>query len=113
MATVTPLRKDKPTARELLQGIKVIDVDTHVSEWHSLWTDRAPAKLKNLLPRMVGEGAERRWVIGEDTFLFGASASSAVMRDGQKSRGLEFFNKDVDDVHLAASDVHARVKLMD
>ena len=38
MATVTPLRKDKPTARELLQGIKVIDVDTHVSEWHSLWT---------------------------------------------------------------------------
>ena len=26
MATVTPLRKDKPTARELLQGIKVIDV---------------------------------------------------------------------------------------
>lgn len=113
MATVTPLRKGKPTARELLQGIKVIDVDTHVSEWHSLWTDRAPAKFKNLLPRVVGEGTERRWVIGEDNFLFGASASSAVMRDGHKSRGLEFFDKDVDDVHLAASDVHARVKLMD
>jgi predicted TIM-barrel fold metal-dependent hydrolase len=113
MATVTPLRKDKPTARELLKGIKVIDVDTHISEWDDLWTARAPERLKNLVPRMVGEGADRRWVIGEDTFLFGASASAAVMRDGHKSRGLEFFDKGIDDVHLAASDVHARVKLMD
>ena len=35
------------------------------------------------------------------------------MRDGTKSRGLGFFDKDVDDVHLAAHDVHARVRLMD
>jgi predicted TIM-barrel fold metal-dependent hydrolase len=113
VSTVTPLRKDKPTARELLQGIKVIDVDTHVSEWHDLWTARAPAKLKDLVPRVVGEGAERRWVIGENSFLFTASASCAVMKDGSKSRGLEFFDKDVGDVHEAAHDVHARVRLMD
>jgi hypothetical protein len=40
MATVSTLH-EKPTARELLRGIKVIDVDTHVSEWHDLWTSRA------------------------------------------------------------------------
>ena len=113
MSTVMPLRKEKPTARELLKGIKVIDVDTHISEWHDLWTSRAPERLKNLLPRVVGEGADRRWVIGEDSFLFAASASSAVMRDGHKASGLEFASKDVDEVHLAASNVHARVKLMD
>ena len=55
MATVSPLHK-KPTARELLQGIKIIDVDTHVSEWHDLWTSRAPERLKHLVPRVVGEG---------------------------------------------------------
>jgi uncharacterized protein len=113
MATVAATPTKKPTARELLRGIKVIDVDTHVSEWHDLWTARAPERLKNRVPRVVGEGAERRWVIGEDSFLFAASASAAVMRDGRKSRGLEFFEKDIDDVHAGAHDVRERVKLMD
>lgn len=113
MASVTAIKSKKPTVPELLQGIKVIDVDTHVSEWHDLWTSRAPEKLKHLLPRVVGEGAERRWVIGEDTFLFRASASSAVMRDGSKSRGLEFFDKDIGAVHEGAHDVAARVRMMD
>ena len=86
MASVTPLRK--PTARDMLAGIKIIDVDTHVSEWPDLWTARASAKLKPLMPRLAGEGKERRWVIGEDTFLASRSANSAVMRDGSKTRGL-------------------------
>ena len=39
--TVTPGR----AAAELVKGIKVIDVDTHLSEPHDLWTSRAPAKM--------------------------------------------------------------------
>jgi uncharacterized protein len=114
MATVTSLKTaHKRSARELLEGIKVIDVDTHVSEWHDLWLERAPAARKHLMPRVVGEGAERRWVIGENSFLFAASASSAVMRDGTKVRGLDFFTKDIGDVHEGAHDVHARLRLMD
>jgi predicted TIM-barrel fold metal-dependent hydrolase len=113
MASVTAIPSKTPTARELLRGIKVIDVDTHVSEWHDLWTARAPAKLRDRVPRVVGEGAERRWVIGEDSFLFGASASAAVMRDGRKARGLEFFDKDIGEVHQGAHDVGARVRMMD
>ena len=113
MASVTAIKTKQPTARELLHGIKVIDVDTHISEWHDLWTSRAPARFKDLVPRVVGVGADRRWVIGEDGFLFGASASAAVMRDGSKSRGVEFFDKDIDDVHQGAHDVTARVRMMD
>jgi len=112
MASVSPLKKE-PNVRDLLQGIKVIDVDTHVSEWHDLWTSRAPEKLKNLVPRVVGEGAERRWVIGEDSYLFFASATAAIMRDGSKIPGMKFATSDIPDVYPAAYDVHARVKMMD
>lgn len=111
MASVTPLRK--PTARDMLAGIKIIDVDTHVSEWPDLWTARASAKMKPHMPRLAGEGTERRWVIGEDTFLASRSANSAVMRDGSKTRGLEFFDCEHAQVHAGAYDVHARVKMMD
>jgi predicted TIM-barrel fold metal-dependent hydrolase len=112
MATVTALKKN-PTVREMLQGIKVIDVDTHVSEWHDLWTSRASQKNKHLMPRQVGEGKDRRWVIGENDFLFFASASSSVMLNGEKVKNLSFFEKDIGQVHRAAHDVHERVKLMD
>ncbi len=46
MATVASIRSQSLTTRELLAGIKVIDVDTHVSEWPDLWTSRASAKWK-------------------------------------------------------------------
>ena len=76
MATVTSLRTQSLTTSELLKGIKVIDVDTHVSETQDLWTSRAPQKYKNLVPRVVGEGEDRQWVIGEGEFLAGRNAVS-------------------------------------
>ena len=33
-------------------GIQIIDTDTHWSEPHDLWTSRAPAKYKDLVPQM-------------------------------------------------------------
>ena len=83
MSNVTAL---KPTAREMLAGIKIIDVDTHVSEWPELWTERAPAAYKNRMPRIVGKGAERKWIIDEDTFIYNSGAAAAVMKDGSKDR---------------------------
>ena len=111
MATVSPLRR--PTARDMLAGIKIIDVDTHVSEWADLWTARASAKMKPLMPRLTGEGEERHWVIGENDFLAARYANSAVLRDGSKTRGIEFMQCENEQVHVAAYDVHARVKMMD
>ncbi|MBV1917530.1 MAG: amidohydrolase [Sphingomonadaceae bacterium] len=113
MATVTPLKSKTPSAREMLQGIKIIDVDTHISEWHDLWTSRAPEKLKNLVPRVVETDGRKHWVIGEDQFLFDACASCAVLPDGSKDTGVGFFDRDIGQVHRAAYDVKERVKLMD
>ena len=33
-------------------GRKVIDVDTHLTEPHDLWTKRAPARLKDRVPQV-------------------------------------------------------------
>ena len=50
MSNVTAL---KPTARDMLAGIKIIDVDTHISEWPGLWTDRAPAAYRDTLKGVI------------------------------------------------------------
>ena len=97
----------------MLAGIKIIDVDTHISEWPELWTDRAPVSMKHRMPRVVGDGTDRRWVIDEDTFLYGYGAASAVMKDGSKTRGFEFASTGISGVHAGAYDVNARVKMMD
>ncbi|MCX7863720.1 MAG: amidohydrolase, partial [Novosphingobium sp.] len=110
MASVTQL---KPTARDLLAGIKIIDVDTHLSEPHDLWTSRAPVSLKHLVPRVVETGGKRHWVIGEDHFLFDSFASCSVMPDGAKARGIGFFDRDVGQIHPPAHDTAQRVKFMD
>jgi predicted TIM-barrel fold metal-dependent hydrolase len=110
---VASLRKSKPTAREMLAGIKIIDVDTHVSEWPELWTERAPASMKNRMPRIIGTGTDRRWVIDEDIFLYNTGAASAVMKDGTKTRGFEYVTTEFPGISAAAYDVRARIKMMD
>jgi predicted TIM-barrel fold metal-dependent hydrolase len=103
----------KPTAREMLAGIKIIDVDTHVSEWPGLWTDRAPAAYKDRMPRIVGTGADRKWVIDEDIFIYNSGASAAVMKDGSKTHGSLFAGTEIHEVHAGAYDVKARLQMMD
>ena len=110
--SVTQLRK-KPSVKEMLAGIKVIDVDTHISEWQDLWTSRAPQKIKHLVPRVQGEGEDRAWVIGDGIFLSSAGAMSAVMKDGSKTKGFDFWKKEIPEVEAASYDVGARVKMMD
>ena len=112
MASVAPIKRGS-TARELLEGIKVIDVDTHVSEAHDLWTSRAPANLKDVVPRVVGGGDERAWIIGDDIVLGRPSASSAVSPTGEKLRGLHFARREIPEVHAGSWEVGARVKVMD
>ncbi|MFT7650632.1 MAG: hypothetical protein ACI8Y4_005406, partial [Candidatus Poriferisodalaceae bacterium] len=37
---------------ELLDGLSIIDTDTHWSEPYDLWTSRAPAKYRDRVPQM-------------------------------------------------------------
>lgn len=113
MKNVVSLRQGKPTARELLKDIKVIDVDTHVSEWDDLWTARAPSRLKGLVPRIEEKDGKRAWVIGDGHYMAPSNANSAVMKDGSKTKGMGFANKEIHDVHAGSHDVRSRVAFMD
>lgn len=101
---------------KLLKGIKIIDADTHLSEPHDLWTSRAPAGLKDRVPRikMLNTG-QLSWVIDDDKPIGGVGASplSVIRKDGSKSRSLEFFDFKIEDVHEGAYDAKARLKVMD
>src|SRR5258708_3375693 len=111
MSNVTAL---KPTARELLKGIKIIDVDTHISESPPFSTDRAPAKLKDRMPRIVGEGADRKWVIDEDKFIAIPWAVCAIKHGGEKIHQMEeVIAIEFPDADLACYDPATRVKMMD
>jgi len=100
--------------RDLIEDIKIIDADTHLSEPHDLWTSRAPARLKDRVPRVKIVDGVRKWVIDDDIPLSaGASPISVIHKDGSKSRSLEFFNYQIEDVHAGSYDTAARLKVMD
>ncbi len=102
------------TADELLKGIKVVDVDTHLSEPADLWTSRASAKWRERVPQ-IRRGADGRpqWTIDGDRSMGVGSACSVVHADGRKADGIEFTNWQVDEVHPACSQTRARMALMD
>jgi predicted TIM-barrel fold metal-dependent hydrolase len=96
------------------RGRKVIDVDTHLTEPHDLWTRRAPARLKDRVPQVKVRGGVRSWVIdGDKILLEGAIPSSTVKRDGSRWPGLEFINHQFEEVHPASYSARERVRMMD
>jgi predicted TIM-barrel fold metal-dependent hydrolase len=102
------------SSRELLAGVKVVDTDTHITEWHDLWTSRAPARYKDLVPRIVKQDDSKfMWVMGEDHILNRDSGFAAIQRDGAKLPGVGFRSITINDVHPGAYDAKARVAYMD
>lgn len=103
------------TARpdDLLDGIKVIDTDTHLTEPHDLWTSRAPAGYRELVPHVKTVDGRQRWFVNEDVSLGAAGPASVVRKDAEKVRGAEFFDWTIDEVHEASYDTRARVAMMD
>ena len=97
----------------LYDGIKVIDSDTHWSEPEDLWTSRAPAAYRDLVPQVKVVGGKRRWVVNGDTVIAPAHATSAIGPDGAKLYGLDFLGYTNADVHRACLDVDARLAMMD
>jgi len=105
---------DAPSVNALIEGIKIIDADTHLSEPHNLWTSRAPARLKDRVPRVVTVDGKRRWVIDDNIPLSeSASPISVIRKDGSKSHSLDFFNWQIEDVHAGSYNTAARLKVMD
>jgi predicted TIM-barrel fold metal-dependent hydrolase len=95
-------------------GRKVIDVDTHLTEPHDLWTSRAPSKMRDRVPQVKEINGKRSWVIDGDIVIGeGANPSSTIARDGSKWPGLDFLSRSFEDCHPASHNALERVKLMD
>lgn len=97
---------------DLLRDIRIIDADTHLTEPHDLWTSRAPARWSERVPQVNEVDGRPSWTF-DGVVLGNASAGGVVRKDGSKSLGSEFTNWTFDDGHPAASQVGARVALMD
>jgi predicted TIM-barrel fold metal-dependent hydrolase len=113
MATAIQGTKPAGSARESLAGIKVIDVDTHLTEPHDLWTSRAPAKWKDLVPQVKIVKGRRQWVIDGEKPMAVANPSSVIRTDGVKSKGIEFLKWEIEQVHTGSYDIKSRLKFMD
>jgi predicted TIM-barrel fold metal-dependent hydrolase len=96
-----------------MKGIRVVDADTHISEWDDLWTSRATPKYKDRVPQKLKIDGKLTWAIDGKYSLGTGSPASAVRKDGGKSHGFEFLDWELKDVHPGAYGVKARVEYMD
>jgi len=103
---------ENATQADILAGIKIIDTDTHLSEPADLWTSRAPAAYRELVPRQREVNGRMRWIIGDDIDLGGTGASSVIDPNGHKIYGVSWMKLPYDEVHAASSQIPARIEMM-
>src|SRR5215470_9116681 len=94
-----------------LAALPIIDVDSHYTEPHDLWTSRAPLKLRDQVPRVAEtpEGVEQ-WMLGDQ--LLGPLGFTVIRKDGSKSYG-EISLPRFDQMSAAATEPEARLRVMD
>jgi predicted TIM-barrel fold metal-dependent hydrolase len=100
------------SAAEYLAGMKVVDADTHISEWPDLWTSRATPKYRDRVPQVKTVDGRRAWMI-DDHEIANDNGFAAIKRDGSKAPGLEFWDLGFGDVTPGAHDMKARLAYMD
>ena len=96
----------------VLDGVSIVDADTHITEVHDLWTSRAPARFKDRVPQVKIRNGVPEWVIDGDKTLCTGCPASAIRRDGSKV-GVEFFDMKFDEAHPSSYDIKERLRYMD
>jgi len=92
-----------------MSGYTIIDVDTHVTESPDLWTKRAPARMKDQVPRIeTASDGRLSWIIGGTPMLAspGLTATAGVGNFKNPPKNYE-------EMHPGAYDAKARLKYMD
>jgi len=97
---------------DLLDGVTIVDADTHLTEPHDLWTSRAPKGWEERVPQVKVVDGAPMWTI-EGEVMGGASGASVVGPDGAKMYGTGFMGMGIDEVHAGASQVAPRLAVMD
>jgi predicted TIM-barrel fold metal-dependent hydrolase len=93
-----------------LQGIKIVDCDTHFSEPPDLFTSRAPARFKDKVPVMRRVDGYDRWFIGDKNF--GMSGGNVIRKDKNKLLGRVAFPT-LEEGDPGAYQVKPRLQAMD
>ena len=101
-------------ALELVDGLRVIDTDSHMTERHDLFTERAPKGLEDKVPHVEHIDGMDMWVIEGKTFGK-AGSGGTIDPSGKKHpfRESQGGSWGINDVHPAAWDPVERLKLMD
>jgi uncharacterized protein len=93
--------------------LAIIDADTHIVEHADLWTSRAPASLKDRVPRVEDVDGEETWIM--DGNVLGRAYRGGVIRaDGAKiETDIAYSEWRLEDIHAGSYDLTARLAVMD
>jgi uncharacterized protein len=94
-----------------LEGIKIVDTDTHITEAPDLFTSRAPGHLKGKVPyvKCDPDGVER-WYVGDRNF--GSMGGNVIRADNNKLLGRLAFPK-LEQAHPGGHLIKERLQAMD
>ena len=95
--------------------LKIVDADTHFTEPHNLWIDRAGGNLRDRVPQVKKrEDGSVAWMIdGNISIGDNAPVFATIRKDGSKARGLEYANLTITDIHEGCFSMEPRLKFMD
>ena len=102
-----------------MSSYSIIDADTHVTETPDLWSSRAPARMRDRVPRIETDtDGTQRWVLGKSKGLtLGSDNRDVLETQGiTTTDGLGSFKnppKSFQEMHPGAYDAKARLKYMD
>src|SRR5690349_13889866 len=99
-------------ATDVLEGIAVVDADTHLTEPHDLWSSRAPKGWEDRVPQVREVDGRPMWTVDGDV-LGNAIGAAVIQPDGTKMFGTGFMKLGIEDVHAGASQVEPRLAVMD
>jgi uncharacterized protein len=93
-----------------MSGYTIIDVDTHVTETPDVWTSRAPAGMRDRVPRIETTADGRlSWVVGGGGSLIASPGLTATAGVGNMKNPPKTF----EEMHPGAYDAKERLKYMD
>ena len=93
-----------------LQGIKIVDCDTHFSEPPDLFTSRAAGKFKDKAPVLRRVDGYDRWFVGDKNF--GVAGGNVIRKDKNKLLGRVAFPT-MDEGDPGAYQIKPRLQAMD
>jgi predicted TIM-barrel fold metal-dependent hydrolase len=95
--------------------LRIVDCDSHLTEYHDLWTRRAPAAYRRRVPRVEKVGGRDTWVMEDGAHRLGfAGAGSVIDPHGNKTPFLESMTQwSIGDSIRSAWDTRERLKMLD